>query len=97
MRPTLFSSSASYNPDTGTYGELSVELTGTIWPLVQNYVPASDEYVWVESSDTGLYADPVNLQYDIVPLPSGTRLLVELWVVDFGGNAAYVSSVVTVP
>jgi hypothetical protein len=87
----------SYNPDTGTYGELSAEPTGLIVPLVQNYVPSSDEYVWVEVSDTGLYAELANLQYDVVPLPSGRRLLVELWVVDFGGNAAYVSAVVTVP
>jgi hypothetical protein len=88
----------SYNPDTGTYGELFTDPTGLIVPLVQNYIPASDEYVWVETLDgTGLYAELENLQYDIVPLPSGTRLIVELWVVDFGGNAAYVSSVVTVP
>ena len=87
----------SYNPDTGTYGELSVEPTGLIVPLVQNYIPASDEYVWVETSGRGLYAELANLQYDVVPLPSGLQLVVELWVVDFGGNAAYVSSVVTVP
>ena len=87
----------SYNPDTGTYGELSAEPTGLIVPLVQNYVPSSDEYVWVEVSDTGLYAELANLQYDVVPLAPGARLVVELWVVDFGGNAAYVSAVVTVP
>ena len=88
----------SYNPDTGTYGQLAAEPTGLIVPLVQNYIPSSDEYVWVETTaGTGLYAELANLQYDVVPLPAGTRLLVELWVVDFGGNAAYVSAVVTVP
>jgi hypothetical protein len=88
----------AYDPNTGAYGELSPDPAGLIVPLVQNYLPATDEYVWVETLDgTGLYAELENLQYDIVPLPSGTRLIVELWVVDFGGNAAYVSSVVTVP
>lgn len=87
----------SYNPDTGTYGELSVVPTGLIVPLVQNYDPSADEYIWVEASDIGLYAELSNLQYTVESLPSGTRLLVELWVVDYGGNAAYVSAVVTVP
>ena len=87
----------AYNTSTGTYGELSVQPDGLIVPLVQNYLPSTDEYVWVETSGNGLYAEIANLQYDIAPLPSGLRLVVELWVVDFGGNAAYVSSVVAVP
>jgi hypothetical protein len=86
----------SYNPDTGTYGELASETGGIIIPLVQDYLPSSDEYVWVETG-TELYAEIANLQYDVVGVPSGTRMIVELWVVDFGGNAAYVSAVVTVP
>ena len=87
----------AYNPNTGTYGELSVTPDGLIFPLVQNYDPTADEYIWVESADRGLYADTTNLQYDVVPVPAGARLIVELWVVDFGGNAAYVSAVVPVP
>jgi hypothetical protein len=87
----------AYNPDTGTYGELSVQADGLIVPLVQDYSPTTGEYQWVPTNDVGLYAELANLQYIVDPLPSGTQLVVELWVVDFGGNAAYVSALVTVP
>jgi hypothetical protein len=87
----------SYNPDTSTYGELAVQPDGLIVPLVQDYDPATGEYSWVPTNDVGLYAELANLQYLVDPLPSGTQLVVELWVVDFGGNAAYVSALVTVP
>lgn len=87
----------AYNADTGTYGELSVQADGLIVPLVQDYTPATGEYEWVPTNDVGLYAELANLQYIVDPLPSGTQLVVELWVVDFGGNAAFVSALVTVP
>lgn len=87
----------SYNPDNGTYGELAVQPDGLIVPLVQDYDPATGAYDWVPTNDVGLYAELANLQYLVDPLPSGTQLVVELWVVDFGGNMAYVSALVTVP
>lgn len=87
----------SYNPSSGTYGELTVEPDGLVVPLVQAYDPATGEYEWVSTNDVGLYADLANLRYLVDPLPSGTQLVVELWVVDFGGNADYVSAAVTVP
>jgi hypothetical protein len=87
----------AYNPETGTYGELSVEPTGLIFPQVQIYDPATGEYPWEVTGETPLYAELSNLVYSVDPLPSGTQLVVELWVVDFGGNAAYVSALVTVP
>jgi hypothetical protein len=87
----------SYNPSAGTYGELAVQPDGLIVPLVQDYDPATGQYAWVATNDVGLYADIANLQYIVDPLPSGTQLVVELWVVDFGGNAAYVDALVTVP
>jgi hypothetical protein len=87
----------SYNPATGTYGELAVQADGLIVPLVQDYDPATGAYEWVATNDVGLYAEIANLQYIVDPLPSGTQLVVELWVVDFGGNADYVSALVTVP
>jgi hypothetical protein len=87
----------TYNPSTGTYGELAVQPDGLIVPLVQDYDPTTDQYEWVPTNDVGLYAELANLQYLVDPLPSGTQLVVELWVVDFGGNAAFVSALVTVP
>ena len=66
-------------------------------PLVQSYDPSTGDYQWVPTNDVGLYADLANLRYLVDPLPSGTQLVVELWVVDFGGNRAYVSAAVTVP
>jgi hypothetical protein len=87
----------AYNPDNGTYGELSVEPTGLIFPQVQIYDPSTGDYTWEVPGDSGLYAELADLQYLVDPLPSGTQLVVELWVVDFGGNAAFVSAVVTVP
>lgn len=87
----------AYNTTTGTYGELSVQPDGLIVPLVQDYDPATGQYEWVPTNDTGLYAELANLEYLVDPLPAGTQLVVELWVIDFGGNAAYVSALVTVP
>lgn len=87
----------SYNPTAGSYGELAAEPEGLIVPLVQILAPGATSYEWIESSDTGLYAELANLQYTVKPVPSGTRMVVELWVYDFGGNADYVSAVITVP
>jgi hypothetical protein len=52
---------------------------------------------WLLTSDVGLYADLDSLVYALEPLPSGTRLYIELVVVDFGGNYGSVSAVVSVP
>lgn len=87
----------AYNTTTGTYGELAVQPDGLIVPLVQDYDPSTGQYTWVPTNDTGLSAELADLQYYVDPLPSGTKLVVELWVVDFGGNADYVSALVTVP
>ncbi len=86
----------AYEATTGTYGELSVEPTGLIQPLV--ILLAQDGSAeWAPTSDVGLYADLPNLQYGLEYLESGTQLYVELWIVDFGGNADYVNAVVTIP
>lgn len=87
----------AYNSASGTYGELFAEPDGLIVPLLQDYIPGQSGYTWNEATDIGLWADLSKLDYNIVPLPSGVRLVVELWVEDYGGNTAYVSTVVTVP
>ncbi len=87
-----------YSYDTGlaTYGELTTDPEGIIVPQVL-VVAADGSETWVATSESGLYADLPNLQYEFPQLPSGTVLSIELWVVDFGGNAAKVSGTVTLP
>jgi len=87
----------TFNQDAGTYGELSVEPAGLIVPLVQVLQPGATQYEWIETTGTGLSAELASLQYGVEPIPSGTRMVVELWVYDYGGNADYVSAVITVP
>jgi hypothetical protein len=86
----------SYDTDLATYGELTTDPEGIIVPQVL-VVGADGSESWVATSESGLYADLPNLQYDFPQLPSGTVLYIELWVVDFGGNAAKVSGTVTLP
>ncbi len=86
----------SYNADLQTYGELTTDPAGVIVPQVLTVSPDGSEQ-WTATSDTGLWADLPALQYGFPSLASGTVLQLELWVVDFGGNAASVSAVVTLP
>lgn len=90
----------AYDPLTGNYGELPVEPTGLIQGIFPTYDAATNEYTWDVDpafASAGLYADLAALDYAIAPVPSGTRMVVELWVTDFGGNQDYVSAVITVP
>jgi hypothetical protein len=86
----------SYDEASGNYGELSTEADGIIVPQVLS-VAADGTEEWVFTSESGLYADLPSLEYDLADLASGTRLYLELWVTDFGGNTDMVSAVVTVP
>jgi hypothetical protein len=85
----------SYNDNLGTYGELTADPDGTIVPQVLS-VDADGNEEWTATSDYGLWADLPAITYDFVPLPKGTRLLIELWLEDFGGNAAMADAVVRV-
>jgi hypothetical protein len=86
----------SYDTTLATYGELTADPAGVIVPQVL-VVAADGSESWVATSESGLYADLPSLQYDFPTLASGTVLAIELWVVDFGGNAAMVSATVTLP
>ena len=86
----------SYNDDLQTYGELTTDPEGIIVPQVLS-VSADGTETWLATSENGLYADLPGIQYEFPDLPSGTQLYIELWVVDFGGNAAKVSATVTIP
>ena len=85
----------AYDQATSTYGELTADPAGTIVPQIDHFANGAD--TWTATNATGLLADPANLQYNLAALPSGTQLQIELWVVDYGGNSDYVSSLVTVP
>lgn len=85
------------DPDSGTIGPLTVEPEGTIVPLIIHGDPAANSYTWQPSTDTPLSAWLDDLQFGFEPLPSGTVLVIELWIIDFGGNSDYVSATVTIP
>jgi Clostripain family len=85
-----------YNERLGTYGELTADPEGIIVPEVL-VLAADGTASWEPTSDVGLFADLPGLEYDFVPLASGTRLYVELSVVDFGGNIAVANAEVAVP
>jgi len=93
---TISSTYYVYNEKTGTYGEFAPEPDWIIVPQVLNVMPDGTEE-WVLTGDVGLYADTDSLVYDLPALLSGTRLYIELVVVDFGGNTASVSATVIVP
>lgn len=85
-----------YDEQLGTYGELTADPAGIIVPEVET-LNADGTSEWVPTSDVGLFADLPSLQYDLVPLDSGTLLFAMLTVTDFGGNSDTVSAVVEVP
>jgi hypothetical protein len=86
----------AYNDSLGTYGELTADPEGVIVPQVLT-VDADGNEEWTATSDYGLWADLPAISYEFVAIPSGTRLLIELWVEDFGGNSAVAEAIVTVP
>ena len=80
----------------GMIGGLTADPDGLIYPVVLNqYADGSRE--WLTLSEVGLYADLPFLQYDLVPLESGTELFVELVVYDYSGDSASQTGVVTLP
>ena len=85
-----------YDERTGGYGELEAAEDGIIVPEVLK-IDADGNEVWEPTTDVGLYADLESLEYDLEPVPSGTKLQLDLTVYDYGDNSDTVSSVVTVP
>lgn len=85
----------SYNEAAGTFGELTADPEGLLFP--QLYVESGNSGEWALSSDVGLWADLPNLLYEFPKLESGTELFVKLIVADFGGNTAVVSALLEIP
>jgi hypothetical protein len=86
----------AFDPDSGTYGEATLEPDGLLVPQVLVY-DAEGNQTWAPTSDVGLYADLPNILYDFPRLESGSQLYIELVIVDFGGNRDSVSALVTIP
>lgn len=86
----------AYNPELGTYGELTAEASGLLVPQVLALAADGSEE-WLETSTPGIYADLPSLLYELDDLESGTLVYVELTVADFGGNSDSVSATLQVP
>ena len=71
--------------ESGTYGALSADPEGLIFPAVLVVDPDGNSE-WTTTTDVGLWADLPNLQYELIPHDPGTQLYVDLTVWDFGGN-----------
>ncbi len=82
--------------EEGTFGEITTDPEGLIFPVVLNEFPDGTEE-WIPTSDVGLFADLPELQYDLTPLDSGTGIFAELAVYDYGGNSASVTMFDFVP
>lgn len=85
-----------YDEETGGYGELDVAEEGIIVPEVLK-IDADGNEVWEPTSDVGLWADLESLDYDLEPIPSGTKVQLDLTVYDYGDNSDTISAVITVP
>lgn len=81
---------------SGSFGELAPDPRGLMFPVALRQLPDGSTE-WVETTDVGLFAELANLQYEFVPIPSGTPLDARLIIRDFGGNIDSVSISTTVP
>jgi Clostripain family len=85
-----------FDEQTDTFGELTADPKGIIVPEV--FVVSLDGVgTWEPVADDGLFANLDDLDYDFEPLPSGTKLYIDLSVVDFGGYSDLASAEVVVP
>ena len=76
----------------GQWSEATLDPDGYINPLVQMWDEEDQDVYWVDSSDdTWLWADPAVLQYQFSGLPSETNVLIDIEVLDFGGNSDWTS------
>lgn len=86
-----------YSTDiAGTVGAFAAEPDGLLFPKLPHRTPGG-QIEWISTTDVGLWADLPNLAYDFVDLPSGTPLLSELRVADFGGHTATATVSTLVP
>ena len=82
--------------ESGTFGEMTADPEGLIYPVVLNQFPdGSDE--WIVTSEVGLFADLPFLEYEFVPLDPGTLLYAELVVFDYAGNSDSISVFEAIP
>jgi hypothetical protein len=75
-----------YNEQSGTYGELSPDPAGLIFPQVPTFDADGNE-TWSATTDVGLFADLPAIQYEWRRLDAATNLFVELRADDYAGNS----------
>ena len=76
----------------GQWSEATLNPDGYLNPLVQMWDEEAQDVYWVDSSeDTWLWADPAVLQYQFSALPSETNVMIDIEVLDFGGNSDWTS------
>ncbi len=80
----------------GTFGELTADPDGLIFPIVLNEYPDGSSE-WLTLSEQGLFANLADLVYDLELLDAGTGLYAELVITDYGGNTASVSMFDVIP
>jgi hypothetical protein len=86
----------SVDPESGTYGEASLEPDGLLVPRLPVFDAEGNQF-WASTTDVGLFADLPSILYEFPRLASGTQLLVELVITDFAGNTDRVAAQVTIP
>ena len=82
--------------ESGSYGELSAEPDGLLFPQVLLYDTEGNPE-WVQHGEGGIFAEIEDLAYELIPFESGTTIYADLTVTDFGGNTAFVHGTVEVP
>jgi hypothetical protein len=86
----------AYDPNAGTYGELTADPAGIIVPQAVT-VDADGNESWAPTTDVGLYADLPNLAYSFERLETGTPLYVQLSVTDYGAHTDSIGTIANVP
>ena len=82
----------------GQWSEATLNPDGYLNPLVQMWDEEAQDVYWVDSSeDTWLWADPAVLQYQFSALPSETNVMIDIEVLDFGGNSDWTSLNLSLP
>lgn len=82
--------------ETGMYGEWTPTENTLLFPTWL-YVDSAGNSTWQPTPGPGLWAQLENLQYNLVPLETGTEFWLSLTAVDFGGNEDWVDATITVP
>lgn len=82
--------------DSGMYGAMSPDPDATIYPVALVLV-GDEEWEYQRTDDIGMAADLPSIQYVFEPLESGTTLVLDADVQDYGQEADTVSVEIPIP